>query len=110
MTRWMGTPCSSIRSKNHARVEGRAFDGREQLVLRGVSQLPAERDAAEFRIHQHRAVAVVPGQAQQARSRRRGTCSSPPDSAATVVPARLAMASKMSPVADSPASTPASCG
>ncbi len=29
-------------------------------------RLPAERDAAQFRIHQHGAVAVVPGEAQQA--------------------------------------------
>ena len=52
--------------QNHARMEGRPFDGREQLVLRGVRQTPAERDAAQFGIHQHGAVAVIPGEAQQA--------------------------------------------
>ena len=52
--------------KDDAGVEGGAFDGGEELVLRGVDQVPAEGDAAEFGIHQHGAVAVVPGEAQQA--------------------------------------------
>ena len=52
--------------QDHAGVEGGAFDGGEQLVLRGVGEAPAERDAAEFGIHQDGAIAVVPGEAQQA--------------------------------------------
>ena len=72
-------------------------------------ELPAERDAAEFGIHQHRAIAVVPGQPQQ--SGLPGAVSSEPlRSAATVVPARRAMASKISPVAESPASMPRHSG
>ena len=54
--------------EDDARVERRAFDGGEELVLRGVQQVPAEGDAAQLGIHQHRAVAVVPAQPQQARS------------------------------------------
>ena len=52
--------------QDNARVKGRALDGREKLVLRGVHQIPAEGDAAQFGIDQHGAVAVVPGEAQQA--------------------------------------------
>jgi hypothetical protein len=33
----------------------------------GVGEAPAQRYAAQFRIHQHGAVAIVPGEAQQAR-------------------------------------------
>ena len=87
-------------------MEGGAFDGGEQFVLRSVCQIPAERDAAEFGINQHGAVAVVPGQAKQAGLPGavifRDLC----DSSATVVPARRAIASKMSPVAERPASIP----
>ena len=52
--------------EDDAGVEGGAFDGGEELVLRGVDEVPAERDAAEFGIDEHGAVAVVPGEAQQA--------------------------------------------
>ena len=52
--------------QDDAGVERRAFDGREQLVLCGVEQVPAERDAAEIRLDQHGPVAVVPCQAQEA--------------------------------------------
>ena len=52
--------------QNDAGMEGRALDGCEEFVLRGVREVPAERDAAQFRIHQYRTVAVIPGQAQQA--------------------------------------------
>ena len=52
--------------ENHARMEGRSLDGCEKLILRGRLQVPAQRDAAQIRIHQHGAVAVVPGQAQEA--------------------------------------------
>ena len=51
--------------QNHARVEGGPFDGREEFVLRGVRQIPAERHAAQFRVHQHGAIAVVPSEPQQ---------------------------------------------
>ena len=93
--------------ENDARVEGGAFDGGEELVLRGVRQVPAERDAAEFGIHQHRAVAVVPGQAQQPGLPGAVVVESLATASATDVPARRAIASKMSPVAESPASMPA---
>ena len=36
-----------------------------KLVLRGRCQFPAQRHSAQFRIHQHRAIAVVPAEAQQ---------------------------------------------
>src|SRR5260221_8923588 len=42
-----------------------AFDGSEEFVLRGGLQIPAESDAAEIGIDEHRAVAVVPGHAEQ---------------------------------------------
>ena len=51
--------------QDHARMESSSFDGGEQLVLRGVSEPPAKRDAAQFRIYQHRAIPVVPSEAQQ---------------------------------------------
>ena len=47
-------------------MKGRAFDGGEEFVLRGVDQIPAQRDAAQFRVDQNGAVAIVPGEAQQA--------------------------------------------
>ncbi len=43
-----------------------AFNGGEQFILRGALQIPTQGDAAQVRIHQHGAVAVVPGHAQQA--------------------------------------------
>src|SRR6185437_13804817 len=52
--------------EDEAGVHGGAFDGGEELVLGGVVELPAEGDAAEIRVDQHGAVAVVPAQAQQA--------------------------------------------
>ena len=52
--------------ENDARVERGALDGGEKFVLRGVDQVPSERDAAQLGIHQHGAIAVVPAQAQQA--------------------------------------------
>ena len=91
--------------KDNPRVKRRPFDGREQLVLRRVGEAPAQANAAQFGIHQHRAVAVVPGEAQQP-GRARAVLSRPRDSSATLVPARRAMASNMSPVAESPASMP----
>ena len=66
MMRWTGTPCSLHALEDDAGVEGGAFDGGEELVLRGVGEAPAERDAAEFGVDQDGAVAVVPGEAQQA--------------------------------------------
>ena len=52
--------------EDDAGVEGGAFDGGEELVLRGVDEVPAEGDAAELGVDEHGAVAVVPGEAQQA--------------------------------------------
>ena len=52
--------------EDHAGVESSAFDGGEQFVLRGVQQVPSDGHAAEIGIDQDRAVAVVPGHAQQA--------------------------------------------
>ena len=52
--------------EDDAGVEGGAFDGGEEFVLRGVDEVPAQCDAAEFGIDQHGAVAVVPAEAQQA--------------------------------------------
>ena len=53
--------------KNQPRMERGAFNRGEQLVLRGVHQIPAQRHAAQLRVHQHCPVAVVPCQAQQPR-------------------------------------------
>ena len=47
-------------------MEGGAFDGGKELVLRGVYEIPAEGDAAEFGIDEDGAVAVVPTEAQEA--------------------------------------------
>ena len=52
--------------EDDAGVEGGAFDGGEELVLRGVDEVPAEGDAAELGIDEDGAVAVVPGEAEQA--------------------------------------------
>jgi len=52
--------------QDHPRVEGGAFEGGEELVLRRVHQLPPERDPAEFGVHQHRPVPVIPGKPQKA--------------------------------------------
>ena len=95
--------------ENHAGVESGALDCGKKLVLRGVRQPPAERDAAQFRIHQHRAVAVIPGEAQQS-GLPGAVFSRPRESSATGVPARRAIASKMSPVAERPASMPMRSG
>ncbi len=91
--------------ENDAGVEGGALDGGKQLVLRGVNQVPTERNAAQFGIDQHGAVAVVPAQAQE--SGLPGLVALQPfRELATVELARRAMASKMSPVAERPASMP----
>ncbi len=47
-------------------VKGGPFDRREQLIGRGVIQVPAEGDPAEVRVDEHRAVTVVPRQTKQA--------------------------------------------
>jgi len=52
--------------ENDARMECGAFDGREELVLRGVDEVPAKGDAAEFGVDEDCAVAVVPADAEQA--------------------------------------------
>ncbi len=52
--------------ENDAGVEGGAFDGGEQFILRRAGEMPTESDAAQFRIDENGAIAVVPGHAQQA--------------------------------------------
>ncbi len=53
--------------EDDARVQRGALDRREQFVARVVIQIPPERDAAEVGVHENRAVAVVPGEAEQSR-------------------------------------------
>jgi hypothetical protein len=50
--------------EDHAGVQRSAFDGGEEFILRRALQVPAKRDAAQVGIHQHSAVAVVPGQTE----------------------------------------------
>ena len=50
--------------ENDAGVEGGAFDGGEEFVLRRGLQIPAESDAAQIGIDEDGAVAVVPGHAE----------------------------------------------
>ena len=52
--------------ENDARMKRCAFDGCKEFILRRALQIPAERDAAKVGVHEHRAVAVIPGHAQQA--------------------------------------------
>src|ERR1700733_12812045 len=52
--------------ENDARVKRCALNRGEEFVLSGMQQVPAEGDAAKFRIDQHCAVAVVPAETQQA--------------------------------------------
>src|SRR2546427_775688 len=51
--------------KDDAGMESSSLDGRKELVLRRVQQIPAQRDSAELGVYKHCAVAVVPRQAQQ---------------------------------------------
>ena len=95
--------------QNDTRVKRGALDRGEQFILRRVSQIPTERDPAEFGIHQNGAVPIVPGQPEQT-GLASAKDSRPSENAATVVLARCAIASKISPVAESPASTPAILG
>jgi hypothetical protein len=37
--------------KNDARMEGRAFNCGKQLILRGMNEVPAERDAPQLGIY-----------------------------------------------------------
>ena len=39
----------------------------KKLIGSRMQQVPAKRNAAQLWIHQHRAVAIIPGKAQQAR-------------------------------------------
>ena len=57
--------------KNNAGMKGGAFDGCEQLVLRRVGQLPAERDATELRAGAERDAAAVREKARSERERAR---------------------------------------
>ena len=49
--------------QNNARVKRGALNRGKEFVLGRMRQVPAERHAAELRIHQDRAVTVIPGQA-----------------------------------------------
>ena len=51
--------------EDDAGVEGSAFDGGEEFVLGRVREVPAEGDAAKFGIDEDRAIAIVPGEAEQ---------------------------------------------
>ena len=51
--------------EDHARVERSAFNGGKQLVLSRALEIPAPRDATQVGIYQNRAVAIVPGHAEQ---------------------------------------------
>ena len=53
-------------SQDDASVEGGALDRGEELVLRRMGEMPAERDAAQFGIHQNGSVAVIPAETQKA--------------------------------------------
>ena len=66
ITRRVDSAVFSHAIEDHAGVEGGAFDGGEEFVLRRVLKVPADGDAAEVWIHQDGAVAVVPGHAQEA--------------------------------------------
>lgn len=46
-------------------MEGGAFNCCKKLVLGGVDEVTAQRNAAQIRVDQHGAVAVVPGKAQE---------------------------------------------
>ena len=91
--------------QDHPRMQGRAFEGGEEFVLRRVRQLPPQRDTAQFGVHQHRSVSVIPGEPQEA-GLSGAVASSPRESAVTLAPARFAIASQMSPLAPNPASIP----
>src|SRR6266567_943705 len=51
--------------EDYARMEGGALNRREQFVLRGALEVPSQGDTTKIGIHQNRAIAVVPGHAQQ---------------------------------------------
>ena len=88
-----------------ARVEGRALDGGKELVLSGMDEIPAERDAAKLGIDQYGSIAVVPAEAQEAGLA--GACRLQPFGKrgdGDVGAARDG--SKMSPTAERPASMP----
>src|SRR5882724_3676608 len=46
--------------ENYARVKGRSFNRREELILRRAGEPPSDGGAAQLGIYEHRAVAVVP--------------------------------------------------
>src|SRR5215470_13030919 len=48
-------------------MERCSFDRGKQLVLSGALEIPAKSNPAQIRIHEHSAIAVVPGHSQQSR-------------------------------------------
>ena len=53
--------------KDDASVKRGPFDGGKEFVLRGALQVPPQRNAAQVRVDQNGAVAVIPSHAEQAR-------------------------------------------
>src|SRR5581483_4224495 len=51
--------------EDHARMKRRTFDRCEQFILRGALQIPAKRDAAQVRIYEDGAIAIVPRHPQE---------------------------------------------
>ena len=51
--------------ENHARVKRCSLDRCEEMILRRMVEVPAKGHAAEVRVHEHRAVAVIPRDVQQ---------------------------------------------
>src|SRR5438067_2094899 len=55
--------CHAI--EDDAGVQRRTFDGCKKLVLCSALEVPSQSDSAQVRVHQHGAITVVPGEAQQ---------------------------------------------
>src|SRR5205807_8529346 len=52
--------------EDDARVQGGAFDGGKQFILRRGLEIPAESNAAKVGIYKHGAITIVPGDTEQA--------------------------------------------
>ena len=52
--------------QDYAGMKRRSFDRCEEFVLGRALQVPSQGDAAQVGVHQHGAIAVIPGHAQQA--------------------------------------------
>ena len=53
--------------QNDSCVKSGAFDGREEFILCRRLEVPAKGNSSQVWVHQDRAIAIVPGHAQQAR-------------------------------------------